>query len=124
MRREIDEIHRRGAELIVVGNGNLHFARGFREDLKLTTPLYVDTKRDSYRALGMKRPLLAFLSPAVFRNAARALRAGSRQRRIQGDPWQLGGGLVVRPDGRVAYRYLSKVAGDHPPVADVLTALA
>lgn len=123
LRHEVEEIHRRGAELVVVGNGNRHFADAFREDLNLTTPLYVDTTRESYRALGMKRPLLAFLKPALFRNAWRALRTGSRQKGIQGDPWQLGGVLIVRPDGGVAFRYLSDVAGDHPRVKDVLNAL-
>ena len=123
MRRDVEEIHRRGAELVVVGNGRRHFAEAFRQDLGLTTPLYVDTTRESYRALGMKRPLLAFVKPALVRNAWRAFRAGARQRGIQGDPLQLGGLLVVRPDGEVRYRYLSEVPGDHPPNQDVLNAL-
>jgi hypothetical protein len=42
---------------------------------------------------------------------------------VQGDAWQLGGVLVVRKGGEVAYRHLSAEAGDHPPVADVLAAL-
>lgn len=39
----------------MIGNGNRHFAGAFREDLQLDTPLYVDTTRASYSALGMKR---------------------------------------------------------------------
>lgn len=42
---------------------------------------------------------------------------------IQGDAFQNGGVLVVRPGGEVAYRYISEVSGDHPPVADVLAAI-
>ena len=123
MRREIDTIHARGAELVVVGCGNRHFAQGFREELALTTPVYVDTRRDAYRALGMKRGVFRTLTLTTLQNMVRAWRTGARQRRVQGDPWQMGGILVVRPGGHVAYRYLSEVPGDHPPLADVLAAL-
>jgi len=124
LRDATPEVHARGAELVVVGCGNRHFAQGFREALKLETPLYVDTERASYRALGMRRVSpLGFLTPKVMRNFWRALKAGFRQGRAQGNVWQLGGVLVVRPDGAVAFQYLSSEAGDHPPVADVLAAL-
>jgi len=142
LRREVDTIHAHGAELVVIGNGNRHFAAAFREDLQLDTPLYVDTTRASYRALGMKRGIArTFGSWRRWLNMLRALRDGLRQKRLrvivrwwcrsvpvlvpgtQGDAWQLGGVLVVLPDGRVPYRYLSAVAGDHPPVSGVLTAL-
>ena len=123
MRREVGTIHSRGAELVVVGCGNRHFARVFREDVELATPLYVDTERASYRALGMKRGVLRTLNAGTFRNMWRSLRAGSRQKGVQGDPWQMGGVLVVLPDSRVTLRYLSAEAGDHPLVSDVLAAL-
>jgi hypothetical protein len=124
LRRETKRIHETGAELVIVGNGAPHFAQAFREDLKLTTPLYTDPSLKSYAALGMKRGLGRTLgSLATFRNAARALGAGHRQGAVQGDAWQLGGVLAVRPDGGILYRRLSDAAGDHPPVADVLAVL-
>lgn len=124
MRREAKRIHAAGAELVIVGNGSAHFAQAFREDLKLTTPLYTDPSLNSYAALGMKRGLGgAAGSLAALRNAARALAAGHRQGPVQGDAWQLGGVLVVDTEGGVLYRHLSDAAGDHPPVADVLRAL-
>jgi peroxiredoxin len=123
LRREVDTIHARGGELVVIGNGGRHFAIAFARGLGLTTPLYVDTSRASYRALGMKRSLSALLAPSILRNVIRALRSGARQGLMQGDGVQLGGVLLVLPGGRVAYRYLSQVPGDHPAVADVLAAL-
>ena len=124
LHRELPEIRRRGAELIFIGNGNRHFAEGFRIDSGIQSPLYVDTKRGSYRALGMKRGFgVTLASPAAWRNMARALKRGFRQGLTRGDAWQLGGVLVVAPGRRVAYRHLSEQAGDHPPVAEVLTAL-
>jgi hypothetical protein len=123
LHRELGEIRRRGAELVLVGNGSRHFAAAFREEMKIAAPLYVDTRREAYRALGMKRTVLGSIGPHVLKSAVRALRSGFRQKGVQGDPWQQGGVLVVLPGGEIAYRYLSERAGDHPPVADVLAAL-
>jgi len=124
LHRHRDEVHGRGAEIVTVGNGAVHFARAFREDMGITTPIYVDPSRATYRALGMKRSLLAsLLSGKTLLHALRAMRRGFRQGRTQGDALQLGGVLVVRPDGRVLMRSLSNEAGDHPPESDVIAAL-
>jgi hypothetical protein len=124
LHREKEAIEARGARLIFIGVGNRHFAQGFIAELGLTAPLYVDTARNSYRALGMKRGIIAtILSPATWRNRGRARGSGFRMNGIKGDPWQLGGVLVVSPGGRITYRYLSQASGDHPPVADLLASL-
>jgi AhpC/TSA antioxidant enzyme len=124
LHRVRDEIHARGAELFIIGNGAPNFARAFREDFGIATPVYTDPSLATYRLLDFKRGVTdALLSLKVWANAARALSGGFRQGWFQGDAWQLGGVLVVRADGTVAYRYVSAAAGDHPPVADVLLAL-
>lgn len=125
MHRELPRIRKEGAELHLVGNGNRHFARAFKEELKIVCPLYVDTKLGAYRALDMRRGLASTLgSLAAWKNIARAMKAGFRQGSTQGDAFQLGGALVVLPGGKVAFRHASEAAGDHPPVTDVLKALA
>jgi len=122
--REYPRVRKAGAELVFVGNGNRHFARAFRDELGIKAPLYVDTERGAYAALGMRRGFVATVgSLTAVKNAARALRKGFRQGSVQGDAWQLGGVLVVRPGGEIAYRHLSRTAGDHPPVEDVLAAI-
>ena len=124
MHREHPRVRRAGAELVFVGNGDRHFARAFRDELGIKAPVYVDKERHAYAALGMRRGLGATVgSLAAVRNAARALRKGFRQGSVQGDAWQLGGVLVVRPGGEIAYRHLSRTAGDHAPVEDVLAAI-
>jgi hypothetical protein len=116
-------IRERGAELVFVGNGSRQQARAFREEFAIAAPLYVDPERRAYAALGMKRGSGPVAVLAAARNSLRALRAGFRQTGVQGDAWQLGGVLVVRRGGVVAYRYLSGAAGDHPPVDEVLAAI-
>ena len=125
LHRELAKIRERGAELSFIGNGNRDFAAAFRDEYGISAPVYVDTGRDSYRALGMKRGFFRTLANlASFRHMMRALRGGFRQGKTRGDAWQLGGVLVVRPGGGIAYRYLSSTAGDHPGVDAVIAALA
>ncbi len=123
MRDQVDEIRARGGELVIVGNGSPNFAAAFREDFGLDGPLLVDPELRAYRAAGLRRGRVELLSPRLPRNALRALRSGSRQTGVQGDPWQLGGVFVIRPDWELTYRYTSREAGDHPPVGEILAAL-
>ncbi len=123
LRDKVDEIRARGAELVIVGNGAASFAAAFREDFALDCPLLVDPELRAYRAAGLRRGRAELLSPRLPLNAIRALRSGARQSGVQGDPWQLGGVFVIRPGGSLMYRYVSREAGDHAPVNDVLAAL-
>jgi len=118
------EICERGAELVVVGNGTPHFAEAFRKDFGLDGPLLVDPELRAYRAAGLRRGRVEILSPRVAWNGLRALRGGARQQGVKGDPWQLGGVFVIRPDGSLAFAHRSREAGDHPALADVFAALA
>jgi NAD(P)-dependent dehydrogenase (short-subunit alcohol dehydrogenase family) len=123
LRDRIGDIRARGAELVIVGNGAENFAAAFREDFDLDCPILVDPELRTYRTAGLRRGRVELLSPRLPGNALRALRAGSRQTGVEGDPWQLGGVFVIRPGGDLTYRYVSREAGDHPPVDDILDAL-
>jgi dehydrogenase/reductase SDR family protein 12 len=123
LRDEIESIRALGAELVIIGNGAENFARSFRQDFELDCPLLVDPELRTYRAAGLRRGRVELLSPKLPVNALRALRAGSRQTSVQGDPWQLGGVFVIRPNGDLTYQYTSREAGDHAPVEEILAAL-
>ena len=125
MRDRLDEIRARGADLVVIGNGNAEFAAAFRQDLGIPdVTLLVDPELRAYRAAGLRRGRVELLSPRLAGNALRAFRSGFRQGAVQGDPWQLGGVFVIRPGGALAYRQVSREAGDHAPLDDVIAALA
>jgi len=123
LRDSIPQIRERGAELVIVGNGTPHFAAAFREDFHLDSPLLIDPELRAYRAAGLRRGRVELLSPRLPLHALRALRSGSRQTGVQGDPWQLGGTFVILPGGGLAFRHLSREAGDHPAIEEVLEAL-
>lgn len=123
MRDRIDDIRDRGAELVIVGNGAQPFAAAFREDLQLDCPVLVDPELACYRAAGLRRGRLELISPRLPFNAIRAIRSGSYQSTVQGDPWQLGGVFVIQPDGELVYRHASREAGDHAPIDEILSSL-
>lgn len=124
MRDGIPDIRRAGAELVIVGNGGASFAAAFREDFALDGPLLVDPELRAYRAAGLRRGRVEALSPKLAWSAARALRKGHRQTGVEGDPWQLGGAFVIRPDGALTLRHVADHAGDHVRLDAILAALA
>lgn len=124
MRGEVEAIRALGAELAVVGNGTPAQAKAFASSHEVPFPLYVDPKLAAYQAAGLRRGVLDTLSPGSFGHALRALRTGARQGLTQGDPWQLGGAFVIAPGGRVAFRHVSRNAGDHADAARIRKALA
>ncbi len=123
MRDRQPEIRSLGAELAIVGNGAPNFAKAFREDFDLDGPLLVDPELRAYRAAGLRRGRVEILSPRVGLNAVRAISKGFMQTGVQGDPWQLGGVFVIRPDGSLTFRHESAEAGDHPLPTEIVAAL-
>jgi hypothetical protein len=123
LRDKLPEIHRRGAELVIVGNGRPEHAIDFRESERVQSPLFVDPELRAYAAAGLKRGLRSSLSPGVILRGIRALIEGKRQGATMGDPWQQGGVFILRPGNRVEFAYISEEAGDHPPSEEIISAL-
>lgn len=123
MRDILPAIRKAGAELVIVGNGAPEFARAFRDELGLDTPLYTDPSLRTYALAGFKRGVLATFSPKGAAHAARAWRKGFRQTARRGDALQQGGLLVVDRTGRVLYAHRDREAGDLASNEEVLAAL-
>jgi hypothetical protein len=124
LHREIERIHRTGAELVVVGNGAPHFIAGFRDLTGYRGQLYTDPSLESYRAASLKHGVSTFFHPKVVFNAVRAISKGHLQGTTKGDPAQQGGTLVIRPPGRVIFHHVSQTAGDHAELDSIVAALA
>ncbi len=123
MRGVLSEIRGRGAELVVIGNGSVYFAKTFREDLAIEFPVYTDPSLVTFKAAGLRRDLGSTVNTKVLSGAFRALKKGFRQTSTQGDPWQQGGVFVVLPPSDERFGYVSSAAGDHPSNEAVLAAL-
>jgi peroxiredoxin len=117
------EIERRGADVVFVGNGDARHAKGFRDEFCPDCALLTDPKLASYKAIGARGGLVNTLGPQAWAAGIRAFRRGARQQKTQGHPFQQGGVLVIEPGDKVIYSYISKAAGDHPRVDDVIAAI-
>jgi peroxiredoxin len=128
-RKQFDEA---GVGVAVVGFGTPADAAEFRRLQGIELPLLVDDPdRPTYALAGAKVATLGeLLGPkvawdAVKRTIVSRLRLGSiavHQGKIRHHAAQLGGVLLIAPDGSVRYAYLSEDAADQPPVREVIAA--
>lgn len=123
MRDTWPEIEKRGAHLVVVGNGQPFHAQDFEDKHHLPFTLLTDPDLKAYAAAGLRRGLLTVVNPWAVGHAVRSLVGGHRQGSTQGDPWQQGGVFVIQPDNSVLFSYVSQEAGDHPQPSQILNAL-
>jgi len=84
-----------------------------------------DEQRESYKAAGTKRASATNLvgPRVVARGALATVRTKQLQTRTIGDRAQLGGALVVAPDGSVAWSHISEDPSDNASPEEILAAL-
>ncbi len=125
LHRDRDRFEEAGARLMVIGQGTPEQAGHFRESQGVELELLVDPERRAYKAAGAKKATFSeLLGPRVVaRGIRRSLASGVRQGRTVGHPAQLGGVMLVMPDGSVPYVHLADDASDNPPNEEVLAAV-
>jgi peroxiredoxin len=114
-----------GARLVLIGQGRPEDAGRFRRHLRLGLQILTDADRVTYLWAGTKLATLdELIGPLV---VGRALVRMARQRVVIGrntaDEAQLGGSIVVTPDGRVTFAHISGDASDVAAPADLLDAI-
>ncbi len=116
-----------GAHLVLIGQGGPRQAAHLRRKLGLDgVPILADADRASYRAAGARRGGVAeLLGP---KSVVSAVNHMARSRVVQGRPVgdvsQLGGAMVVRPGGEVAFWRMAEHAGENAEAAELLAAVA
>jgi hypothetical protein len=119
------EFDRAGGRLVLIGQASPRQAAHFRRRQGIQLPVLADHDRVSYRAAGAKvGGTFDLWHPKV---VAKGALTGVRERTVQGrtigDANQLGGALVVAPDGRVTWSHMASDAGDNASAEDILAAL-
>ena len=125
LHRDRDRFEAAGVDLAVIGQGTPAHARHFAESQNVSgLPLYVDRDREAYRAAGTKVGTLGeLLGPrSVLRGLQRSVSDGVRQGRTVGHPAQLGGTLLVLPDGSIPWSHMSEDASDNASAEELLEA--
>jgi peroxiredoxin len=124
LHRDRSKFEDAGVRLAVIGQGTPAHAAHFRESQKVDLPMYVDERRESYKAAGTKVATVSeLLGPRMIaRGAAASRRDGVVQGRTVGHPAQLGGVMIVRPGNEIVYVHLADDASDNPANDEVLKA--
>jgi hypothetical protein len=120
LRPHVDELRTIGVEPYVIGSGTPAEARDFQLHLHAeSVPVLVDPALVTYQAAGFKRSMGATLHPSSWLHGIKSMIAHP-QRKTAGDPWQLGGAMIIRPDGEIPWSFRSETGGHHPPLAQLL----
>ena len=111
--------------LVLIGQGTPRQAAEFRRRQGIQLPLLADEDRVSYKAAGTKvGGVTDLFSPQT---VAKGLLATARTRRTQtrtiGNAAQLGGALVVLPDGSIPWSRMAEDASDNAPPEEILAAV-
>jgi hypothetical protein len=120
--REV-ELAAHGARILFVGSGTPAMATDFARAHAGPHPVLSDAGRAVFRAAGMRRGLLPMLRWRFLGNLWRAWRAGFRQGRLAGDPFQQGGVLVFGPGPALRLAQVDQAGGDEIDLAAVLAAV-
>lgn len=114
-----------GVNLVLIGQGTPRQAAEFRRRQGIQLPLLADHDRASYKAAGTKvGGVTDLFSPqTVAKGILATARTGRTQTRTIGHSSQLGGTLVIAPDGRVVWSHLSQDASDNASPEEILAAL-
>jgi peroxiredoxin len=114
-----------GATLVLIGQATPRQAAHFRRRQGIQLPVLADQDRVSYRAAGAKTGSVVdlFNPMVVAKGALTGLREKAIQTRTIGDANQLGGTLVIAPDGRITWSHMSRDAGDNATPEEILAAV-
>ena len=137
MRDRYPEIQALGGEVVVIGTGDLRYAREFAEAERIPFPVLVDDDARAADAARIERVgLFRLFALSSLSATARALRSGFRIGRPGKRVNQLGATFVVSPgprrsapggederSSRLLFRHYDAHPADHAPMNAILGAL-
>lgn len=115
LHRARHEFEAAGADLVLIGQATPHHAAHFRRARKIDLTVLADEDRKTYKLIGARKGGIGeLLGPRIVaKGAVTSLRSGVMQGRTIGSPTQLGGALVIRPGGEIAFAHIAQDAGDN-----------
>ncbi len=126
--RQSAELASLGARIVVLFFSQLHRLPDYRarHGIPPDIPLLADEGRTVYKAYGMRvGTLRQIYAPDVLAKYARLIKSGMKLRlKTDEDTRQLGGDIVVGPDGKVVFARCSKNQADRPSVAAIVAAIS
>ncbi len=105
---------------MVIGNGGTQHFRKLREKTGYTGELYTDPERKAYKLLDFDSGITKVIGLKSLTDATKLLFSGTLPGSLQGDAMQLGGAVTINTKGLILYHFKEKIAGDHPPLSQLL----
>ena len=124
LHRAREQFEQAGVGLVLIGQATPRQAAHFRKKLELDLPILADEQRTTYKTAGWRKGNLGQLvgPKSVLKGVKHTARSGVMQGKIIGDAAQLGGAMVVQPDGTVSFSKTQENAGDTIEVRELLAA--
>jgi AhpC/TSA antioxidant enzyme len=124
LRRSYPDITQRGADVVVIGTGNVAYAKAFVADEQIPFLVLVDDDARAARAAAVRKVnFVSLMGPKSWAATRRAWRDGFRIHKSGKRVNQLGATFVVGPGPTVSYEHHDGDSADHAPVEAVLEAL-
>ncbi len=124
MRHKENEIDALGIRVAVVTFQAGVLDRAYVEETGLRWPLLVDESRELYKAYGMEHGRWwDLVGPATIGVYVKLMLRGRRLHRATGDVKQLGGDVLIDPEGIVRLHHVGSGPADRPSVESLLDAV-
>jgi hypothetical protein len=125
LRDRYAEIQALGAEAVVIGTGDVGYARDFVQQDRIPFPVLVDDDARAAAAARVERAgVFQMFAPSSFGPTLRAWRAGFRIGRPGRRVDQMGATFVISPrPERLLYQHYDAHPADHAPMDSIFDAL-
>lgn len=124
MRERAGELERLNVRVLAVTFESRQRIAEFEQREPLPFPVLRDPGRVAYKAFGFERRSSATIwGPPTLMYYVRRMLAGRLPEVTRGDPYQLGGDVIVGPDRRGGWVYRSEHPADRPSVASILSVI-
>ncbi len=124
MRRSYAEITERGADIVVIGTGDIRYAKAFVAEEDVPFLVLVDDEARAAQAASVRTVnFLSLLGPAAWAGTRRAWRDGYRIHKSGKRVTQLGATFVIGPGPTVHLEHHASDSADAASVETVLGAL-
>ena len=121
LRQEEQALEALAIQVVVVTFQGGAVVRAYAEETNLRWPILVDQSRLLYRAYGMERgSVWAVWGPASWGSYVKLLLKGRQLRRPSGDVHQLGGDVLIDPEGVVRLCHVSRIPADRPTLSSIV----
>ena len=125
MRRKKKAFDQLGANVVLVGLGNIAETAAFKERFEVPFNMIADPEKRLFEAFRLKHASVgALFSAKMVVKGMTAMAKGHTIGKPQGDVRQLPGVFIIDTDGRIRFSHYADSPSDHPQPEALLDALA